>query len=122
MPNTAVGLPFTSMARRCNCRTVTGPVCARAHSGWNAAAAAPEINNWRRDGGGMIPPRSTLGDVQDRLAGEFPIDEPAGDRADLAPWGFDRDLRPQLFCRDQIGEQREADAGALDTHQLVEQG
>jgi hypothetical protein len=52
--------------------------------------------------------------VQDRLAGEFAIDKPAGDRADVAPWGFDRDLQPQLFGCDQIGEQREADAGPLD--------
>jgi hypothetical protein len=42
--------------------------------------------------------------VQDRLASELTIDEPAGDRPDLAPWGFDCDLRPQLFCCDQIGE------------------
>jgi len=31
---------------------------------------------------------------------------------DLAPWSFDRDLRPQLFCGDQISEQREAGAHA----------
>ena len=65
---------------------------------------------------------STSVHVQDRLAGKFAIDKSAGDCADLAPWGFDRDLRPQPFCGDQIGEQREADAGALDAHQFVEQG
>jgi hypothetical protein len=47
---------------------------------------------------------STSTDVQDRLAGELAIDESAGDGADLAPWGFDRDLRPQLFCCYQICE------------------
>jgi hypothetical protein len=26
--------------------------------------------------------------VQDRLASELAIDKPAGNRADLAPWGF----------------------------------
>jgi hypothetical protein len=36
--------------------------------------------------------------------------------------GFDCDPRPQLFCYDYIGEQREADAGPLDAHQFVEQG
>ena len=45
-------------------------------------------------------------DVQDRLAGEFAVDQAAGDRADLAPWRLDRDLRPQLLGRDQLGEQR----------------
>jgi hypothetical protein len=30
--------------------------------------------------------------MQDRLAAELTIQKPAGDRADLAPWGFDRDL------------------------------
>ena len=61
-------------------------------------------------------------DVQDRLAGELAIDKPAGDCADLAPWRLDRDLRPQLLCGDQIGEQSEADTGPLDAHQFVEQG
>jgi hypothetical protein len=63
----------------------------------------------------------TSNDVQDRLAGELAIDKPAGDSADLAPWGFDRDLRLQLFGCDQIGEQREANSGPLDAHQFVEQ-
>jgi hypothetical protein len=31
--------------------------------------------------------------VQDRLAGELAIDKLTGDRTDLAPGGFDRDLR-----------------------------
>jgi hypothetical protein len=31
--------------------------------------------------------------VPDRLSSELVIDKPAGNRADLAPWGFDRDLR-----------------------------
>jgi hypothetical protein len=35
--------------------------------------------------------------VQHRLASELAIDKPAGDRANLAPSGFDRYLRPQLF-------------------------
>jgi hypothetical protein len=35
--------------------------------------------------------------MQDRLAAELTIQKPAGDRADLAPWSFDRDLRP-AFC------------------------
>jgi hypothetical protein len=50
-------------------------------------------------------------DVEDRLACELTIDETTGDRADLAPWRFDGDLRPQLSRRDQIGEEREADPG-----------
>jgi hypothetical protein len=43
--------------------------------------------------------------VQDRLASELAIDQPTGDRADLAPWCLDRNLRPQLLCCDQIREQ-----------------
>ena len=64
------------------------------------------VRYWAERRGFRVVPPST--DVQDRLAGELPIDKPAGDRADLAPWSFDRDLRPQLFCGDQISEQREA--------------
>src|ERR1700682_3769871 len=60
--------------------------------------------------------------VQDSLAGELAIDKPPGDYGDIAPCGFDRDLRPQLLRCDQIGEQRETDAGPLDAHQFVEQG
>jgi hypothetical protein len=78
------------------------------------------VRYWAERRGFRVVPPST--DVQDRLAGELPIDKPAGDRADLAPWGLDRNLRSQLFCGDQIGEQREADAGTLDAHQFVEQG
>ena len=58
----------------------------------------------------------TSNDMQDRLAGELAVDKPMGDGGDLAPRGFDRDPRPQLTCYDQISEQREADAGPLDTH------
>src|SRR5215469_8523251 len=64
----------------------------------------------------------TSNDVENRLTGELAIDEPASDRADLIPWLFDRDLRSQLFRGDEIGEQREADAGPLDAHQFVKQG
>jgi hypothetical protein len=48
--------------------------------------------------------------VEDCLAGEFAIDEPAGDRTDLFPSGFDCHLWAQFFRGDQIGEQRKADA------------
>ena len=51
------------------------------------------VRYWAERRGFRVVPPST--DVQDRLAGELPIDKPAGDRADLAPWSFDRDLRPQ---------------------------
>jgi hypothetical protein len=54
------------------------------------------VRYWAERRGFWVAPPST--DVQDRLAGELPIDKPAGDRADLAPWSFDRDLRPQLFA------------------------
>jgi hypothetical protein len=37
----------------------------------------------------------------------------AGDSTDLTPWGFDRDLRLHLFGCEQIGEQREANAGPM---------
>src|SRR5271165_6471131 len=60
--------------------------------------------------------------MQDRLAGKFAVDKPAGYCADLAPWRLDGKLRPQLLCGDQIGEQCQADAGALDAHQFVKQG
>jgi hypothetical protein len=60
--------------------------------------------------------------VQDRLTSELTVDKPTGDSADLTPSDFDRDLWPQLFGCDQIGEQREADAGALGVNQFVEQG
>jgi len=52
-------------------------------------------------------------DVQDSLVGELAIDKPVGDCADVAPCGFDRDLRPQLLRCDQIGEQRETWRSAL---------
>src|SRR5437016_5058327 len=63
-----------------------------------------------------------LSDVQDRLAGEVAVDQAAGESADLVPFRLDRDLRLQLAGGDQFGEQRQADAAALDAHQLVEQG
>jgi hypothetical protein len=53
------------------------------------------------------------------LASELAIDKPAGDRANFAPWGFDRYLRPQLFCCDEVGEQRETDTCPFDAHQFV---
>src|SRR5437870_12623492 len=60
-------------------------------------------------------------DVQYRLAGEVAVDQAVRDRADLAPRRLDRDLRPQFPGRDQLGQQRESDARALDAHQLVKQ-
>src|SRR6266516_3306646 len=68
------------------------------------------------------PPHCSSFDVQHRLAGELAVDQAAGDRADLAPLRLDRDLRPQFPGGDQLGQKAEADAGALDAHQLVEQG
>src|SRR5580698_7284197 len=59
--------------------------------------------------------------MQNRLAGKISVDEPAGDPADLAPYGLDRDLRLETPGLDLGGEQGEADAAALDAHQLVEQ-
>jgi hypothetical protein len=71
----------------------------------------------------LLPPQARVrltweasNDVQHRLAGKLAIDKPSRDRADLAPWSFDRDLRPQLFGCDQIGKEGEADAGPLNTH------
>jgi hypothetical protein len=40
------------------------------------------VRYWAERRGFWVAPPST--DVQDRLAGELPIDKPAGDRADLA--------------------------------------
>src|SRR5258708_4362564 len=61
-------------------------------------------------------------DVQHGFAGEFAIDQAAGDRADFAPRRLDRDLRPQFLRLDHLGQQSWSDAGALDANQLVEQG
>src|SRR5437762_11502671 len=68
-----------------------------------------------------LPRRLISADVQDGLAGEFAVDEAPGDRADLVPRRLDRDLRSQFLRLDQLGEEPQADAGALDAHQLVEQ-
>jgi len=59
------------------------------------------VRYWAERRGFRVVPPST--DVQDRLAGELPIDKPAGDRADLAPWSFDRDLRPRSRSRPEGG-------------------
>src|SRR5437773_678254 len=61
-------------------------------------------------------------DVQHRLAGEFAVDQAAGDCADLVPGCLDRDLRRYFPGRDQLREEAQPDAGALDAHQLVEEG
>src|SRR5438045_3279778 len=68
-----------------------------------------------------FPRRVASANVKDGLAGEFAVDEAPADRADLVPGRLDGDLRSQFLRLDQLGEEPQADAGALDAHQLVEQ-
>jgi hypothetical protein len=44
--------------------------------------------------------------VQDRLAGELAVDKPAGDRADLAPWRFDRPYPTPERVHTQLARER----------------
>src|SRR5579872_1195378 len=81
-----------------------------------SARAPPSLDRARAQ-----RPGGPLAYVQNRLAGEVAVDKPLSDGADLVPAGLDRDLRLQPTVRDFGREEREADAGALDAHQLVEQ-
>ena len=44
--------------------------------------------------------------MQDRLAGELAVDKPAGDRADLAPWSFDRPYPTPERVHTQLARER----------------